>query len=243
MSASCDLATHVRHQRVRHAPACRPLGSRPKLVSQKGNATWLSLREVMVAEDVLLQSTFPVLPAGASSGPPPFDWWPTQTSRKGDGDPLGPHVIERGGIQSNSRGRSLADEALHREAVEKHLFESEKTSVRRDQSELNQSITTSFLPAKTNLSHDSQRRSRSIGIFVSPRQEKTTSNYSKEKTTAFPRSCRHVHPCCCLRFRKPATATSLCTPMLSHGHENLLIDCGEDLLSNDLLPSSSALLF
>ena len=142
MSASCDLATHVRHQRVRQALACRPLGSRPKLVSQKGNATWLSLREVMVAEDVLLQSTFPVLPAGASSGPPPFDWWPTQTSRKGDGDPLGPHVIERGGIQSNSRGRSLADEALHREAVEKHLFESEKTSVRRDQSELNQSITT-----------------------------------------------------------------------------------------------------
>ena len=35
MSASCALAAHVRHQRIRHAPACRPLGSRPKLVSQK----------------------------------------------------------------------------------------------------------------------------------------------------------------------------------------------------------------
>ena len=36
MSASCALAAHVLHQRVRHAPACRPLGSRPKLVSHKG---------------------------------------------------------------------------------------------------------------------------------------------------------------------------------------------------------------
>ena len=31
--------------------------------------------------------------------------------------------------------------------------------------------------------------------------------------------------------------------VLSHGHKNLLIDCGDDLLSNDLLLSSSALLF
>ena len=39
-------------------------------------------------------------PAGASGGPPPLDWWPTQTNRQGDGGPLGPHVVERGGIQT-----------------------------------------------------------------------------------------------------------------------------------------------
>ena len=32
-------------------------------------------------------------------------------------------------------------------------------------------------------------------------------------------------------------------PVLSHGHKNLTIDCGDVLLSNDLLLSSSALLF
>ena len=38
------------------------------------------MREVMVVEDVLLQSTFQVLlSAGASGGPPP-DWWPTQSN-------------------------------------------------------------------------------------------------------------------------------------------------------------------
>ena len=51
----------------------------------------------MVVEDVLLKSIFAqLLPAGASGGPLPFDWWPTQTNRQGDGGPLGPHVIERG---------------------------------------------------------------------------------------------------------------------------------------------------
>ena len=35
--------------------------------------------------------------------------------------PLDPHVIERGGCQIDRRGRSLADEALHQEAVEKTL--------------------------------------------------------------------------------------------------------------------------
>ena len=86
-----------------------------------------------------------VLQAGAS---PPFVWWPTQTHRQSGGGSLGPHVIERGReeIQINGRRRSLVGEALHREAVEKHfagtkhLFESEKTSVGTDQSELKQSI-------------------------------------------------------------------------------------------------------
>ena len=36
--------------------------------------------------------------------------------------PLGPHVIERGRRQINRRGRLLADEALHREAVVKTLL-------------------------------------------------------------------------------------------------------------------------
>ena len=35
MNAPCALAACERHQRVRHAPACRPLTSRPTLVSQK----------------------------------------------------------------------------------------------------------------------------------------------------------------------------------------------------------------
>ena len=67
----------------------------------------------MVVEDVVLKSTFPVLlPAGASDGPPPLDWWSTQSNRQGDGDALGPHVVERGGIQIERR-RALADEAVH----------------------------------------------------------------------------------------------------------------------------------
>ena len=47
-----------------------------------------TMRELMVVEDVLLQSMFPeLLPAGASGGPLPFAWWPTQTNRQGDGGP------------------------------------------------------------------------------------------------------------------------------------------------------------
>ena len=39
MSASCAPADYVRHQRVRHTAACRPLGSRPKtgLTQRKRN--------------------------------------------------------------------------------------------------------------------------------------------------------------------------------------------------------------
>ena len=58
--------------------------------------------EARVGGGFLLESTFPVLlPAGVSGGPPPLVWWPTQTNRQGDGGPLGPYVIERGGIQIN----------------------------------------------------------------------------------------------------------------------------------------------
>ena len=41
---------------------------------------------------------------GASGRPPPPVWWPTQNHRQGDGGPLGPHVIERGGVQIIRRG-------------------------------------------------------------------------------------------------------------------------------------------
>ena len=68
----------------------------------------------MVLEDVVLKSAFPeLLSAGASGGPPPLDWWPTQTNRQGDGGPLGPLVIERGGIQIERRRGALADEVVH----------------------------------------------------------------------------------------------------------------------------------
>ena len=53
MSASCVLAACERHEHVRHAPACQPLGSRPTLVSQKGNAT-LS-QDVVVVVVVLVE--------------------------------------------------------------------------------------------------------------------------------------------------------------------------------------------
>ena len=60
-----------------------------------------TMRELMVVEDVLLQSMFPeLLPTGTSGGPPPPVWWPTQTNRQSDGGKLGPHVIERGGRKS-----------------------------------------------------------------------------------------------------------------------------------------------
>ena len=74
----------------------------------------------------------------------------------------------------------------------------------------------------TNLPHDGLRRSRSIGISVSRRQEERRHQTIQKKK---PQHCRET------------------VGVLSHGHKNLLIDCGDDLFSNDLLPSSSALLF
>ena len=43
------------------------------------------------------------------------------------------------------------------------------------------------------------------------RKRDDTKLSKKKKNTALPWSCGHVLPCCCLRFRKPATAPSLCT--------------------------------
>ena len=84
----------------------------------QADAVW----ELVVLEDVVLQSIFPELvPAGASGRPPPLDWWPTQTNRQGDGGALGPHDVERGGIQVERRRGALADEAVHRGAVEQHF--------------------------------------------------------------------------------------------------------------------------
>ena len=174
---------------------------------------------------MLLQSTLPVLlPARASGGPPPIDSTQTntQTNRQGDGGLLGPHVVERRGIQINCKGRSVADEALHREAVEQHfagtehVFENENTSVRSDQSELNQSVFNSLAKrcahgagskrprsqtdvvflTKTNLSHEGPRRSRSFGtLFFKDRRRGHQTIQNKHKNTALPWGCGHVHPC------------------------------------------------
>ena len=58
--------------------------------------------ELMVDQGVLLQSTFSVLlPTGPTARFRMPVWWKTQTNRKGDGGPLGPHVAARGGIQIN----------------------------------------------------------------------------------------------------------------------------------------------
>ena len=89
-------------------------------------------RELIVVEDVLLKRAFPhLLPAGASARPSLPVWWPTQTNRQGDGDPLRPHVVARGGIQINRRGRALADEALRREAVDISLEQNTCLRVKR----------------------------------------------------------------------------------------------------------------
>ena len=84
-----------------------------------------TMRKLVVLEDVVLKSAFPeLLPAGASAGPPPLDWWPTQTNRQGDGGALGPHAVERGGIQIERRRGALADEGVHGKHFngEKHLL-------------------------------------------------------------------------------------------------------------------------
>ena len=81
-----------------------------------------ALRELVVVQDVLLQSAFPeLLPAGPTARLRVPVWWPTQTNRQGGGGPLGPHVVERGGIQIKRRRRALADEAVHRVAQGKQL--------------------------------------------------------------------------------------------------------------------------
>ena len=79
-----------------------------------------------------------------------------------------------------------------------------------------QTVTSFF--QKTNLSRESLRRSRSIGISASQRQEETTSNCLKEKTHRIPvllpalshashsSFCVHNHPCC-----RKATETSSST--------------------------------
>ena len=71
-----------------------------------------------------------------------------------------------------------------------------------------------------NLSHDGLCRTRSFCISVSTTGRETTSKCS-EKTQ--PVLCAHPS-------------------VLSHGHKNILIGCGDDLSSNDLLLNSSALL-
>ena len=111
-----------------------------------------TMRKLVVLEDVVLKSAFPeLLPTGASDGPPPLDWWPTQTNRQGEGGALGPHVVERGGIQIEGRRGALADEAVHG----KH-FTGEKTLVESEKAEKNkifiiQTVTPLFF-LETNLS-------------------------------------------------------------------------------------------
>ena len=75
-----------------------------------------TMRKLVVLEDVVLKSASPVLlPAGASGRPPSNVWWPTQTNRQGDGGPLGPLVVEQGGVQSTDEDERLLTkrQALH----------------------------------------------------------------------------------------------------------------------------------
>ena len=75
-------------------------------------------------------------------------------------------------------------------------------------------------------------------LCLNDRKRETTSNYhQKKKNTAFRRA---VARRACASSHSPFSVHI--HPVLSHGHKNLLIDCGDDLLNNDLLLSSSALL-
>ena len=61
-------------------------------------------------EDVLLQIMFPELrPAGASGGPLPFDWCPTQANRHGNGGPLAcsQSAASRGSVEKLFSGKPL----------------------------------------------------------------------------------------------------------------------------------------
>ena len=75
-------------------------------------------------------------PAGASRGPPPPDWWPTQTNRQGDGGPLGParHRARRSPDQPTRMSALLTKRCIEGQWKNtwKHFFEREKASVRRD---------------------------------------------------------------------------------------------------------------
>ena len=87
----------------------------------QADAVW----ELVDVHYVVLQGAFPeLLPAGPTARLRVPFWWPTQTNRQGDGGALGPQVVERGGIQIERRGRSLADEAVRGKhfTEEKHLL-------------------------------------------------------------------------------------------------------------------------
>ena len=88
-----------------------------------------------------------------------------ETNRQGDGGALGPHIVERGGIQIERRGRSLADEAVHGKHFtwEKHLLRVkwlENFLTKKNDPDMD----VTFFP-ETNLSHDGPRRSRSKVIY------------------------------------------------------------------------------
>ena len=51
----------------------------------------------------------------------------------------------------------------------------------------------------------------SVFLSLDDRKRDNIKLSTMKKTTALSWGRAHVHPCCCLRFRKPATAPSLCT--------------------------------
>ena len=172
-----------------------------------------TMRELMVVEDVLLESTFlELLPSEGSSCrliggqlKPTDKAMATHSARTSSSEE---------DAEEESRSTDEEDRLLTKRCIErqwKNLFESEKTSrvissqtvnheyQRRDQ-KLAQSVNfqltglgqrpgsqtvTSIFPAKTNQSHDGPRRSRSFGISVSHRLEER-----RHQTIKKPQHCR-----------------------------------------------------
>ena len=113
------------------------------------------MRELMV-EDVVLQSTFPMLlPAGASCGLQ-FDLWPTQTNRQSDGGPLGPLDAEE-----DARGE---DRLLTKRCI-KWQWKNACLRVKRQRSKVSSSSQFSILCSSTGGSPDRRRQRGNLLIL------------------------------------------------------------------------------
>ena len=115
----------------------------------------------------------------------------------------------------------------------------------RDQGPRTVDVVFFFFFAKTNLSLTTVCAAHvPFGISASQRQEERQHQAIQKKTQHFRgavgTSARAV---ACTFASEPQPLLGAHPPVLSHGHKNLLVDCGDDLLNNDLLLSSSALLF
>ena len=115
-----------------------------------------TMRKLVVLEDVVLKSAFQLERRTAAGC--------QVANRQGDGSALGPHVVERGGIQIERRRGALADETVHGKhfTVEKHLFESGKAE--KNKLFMIQTVTSwkQTCPSRSKVISASQRREEAL---------------------------------------------------------------------------------